>query len=96
MYGLVMQVVVFHCANVSMVVGKLKTLEYKLEPFDKVLIIFDGYWNLKTRVKLSFLKEVPVSQKTQEASYSVIELIAQKNKNKNHVHGEKLIMPQHT
>lgn len=55
-------------------------------------------WLLESQNKSnSFIfKEVPVSQKTQEVSYSVIEFIAQTKKKKNHVLSEKLITPQHT
>jgi hypothetical protein len=56
-----------------------------------VLIISNSYWNHKTnRVKL-LLKKVTFSEKPQEASYLVAELIAQKKK--SHTVGENLIMP---
>jgi hypothetical protein len=56
-----------------------------------VLIILNGYWNLKTnRVKL-LLKKVTFSEKAQEVSYLVAGLIAQKRK--SHTVGENLIIP---
>lgn len=47
--------------------------------------------NIYFRVKLC-LKKATFSEKTQEASYLVTELIAQKNE-KHHALGENLIMP---
>jgi hypothetical protein len=56
-----------------------------------VLIILNCYWNLKTNSVKLLLKKVTFSEKAQEASYFVAELIAQKRK--SHTVGEKLIMP---
>ena len=64
----------------------------KFQPFDprKVLNISNGYWNLKAkRENLSFTKKKKVSEKAQEASGGVEDLLPEKDKFERH---EKLLI----
>lgn len=96
MHGVVIQVLEFHCANASMVARKLKR-HLSTNPSHLTNKGIDSFrWLLGSQNKSEtfiFLKKVPFSQKTQEASYFITELIVQKNDKKNHVLGENLIMP---
>lgn len=58
----------------------------------KLQIILKGFWNLRrNRVQTAFVNKVSVSEKAQEVSYFIAEIIAQKRKSYTVV--ENLIMP---